>query len=233
VARVVAIMAVGCGVLGWSASAFAVDSGYEGVTGASGVPGGFGSVLTTQPVAMTGGSVTATVGANTITVTVPSGALTEDSEVTITSGTASAIGNAGVSGDDAVIGIGINVTDTSGTKFTGTFGTPISVTISGTFNPADSVVLYDVTSSSWQTVSGASVTSGLVSFSISSDPDIAVLAPEAATSSVVDTPPVVAGATDVTTGKPFLLEGILAGALILTGTVAFLRLRRRKTSNRW
>jgi hypothetical protein len=242
--KLVAVMGVGCGVVAFSAPAFAAGSGYEGNTGPTGVPGGFASVVTALTIPVSGGTVPATVGGYTVTVTVPSGALTEASVITITSGTTTAVS---ANGENAVVAIGINVTDPStGDKFTGTFANPIAVTISGTFSPADTVVAYDTTSSSWQTVPGAVVTNGQVNFTITSDPDLAVLASASSVSTTANSTPAsgtaasattadppVAGATQVTTGKPFLLEEIIAGALIVMGALALVWLKRRRPSNRW
>lgn len=236
--KILVALAAACGVIGlvamvgFSSPAFAAGTGYEGDTGPTGVPGGYQSIITTQTVQTSGGTVTGTIGSDTVTVTVPSeafpsGTFTSGMDVTITSGNAGAIGNGGVSGDTAVIGIGINITDpTTGDKYTGTFPSPITVTIAGTFNPSDAVVLYNATTSSWQTVSGATVTASEVSFTITSDPDVAVLSPAATQTGAV------AGATTVTTGKPFRLEELIAGALVLMGIVALWRLTRRRPSTR-
>jgi hypothetical protein len=228
--KIIIVLAVGFAALALPTSAFAAGSGYEGDTGATGVPGTFGSIITTQEVQTSGGTVTGTDGSYSITVTVPSGAFTQAENVTLTSAVTSGIGTGGVSGDSALLGIGINITDpSSGDKVTGTFTPALTVTITGTFSASsDAVVFYDDTTSAWNALTGATITATEVTFSITADPDVAVLGPASASSDS----PAVAGATSVTTGKPFRGEEIIAGALVLFGLVALFWVWRRRPSTR-
>jgi hypothetical protein len=114
------------------------------------------------------------------------------------------------------VGIGFFV---NGTKVTGTFPA-VPVTISCASIAAGSTV-YFVNGSSLQAISGASVASGSVTFNVTSDPTVQVVS---ASSSVP-------GASNVITGKPFLLEGILAIGLVASGSLMLRRLRHRRRFN--
>ena len=124
-------------------------------------------------------------------------------------------------------GIGIYV---NGSKVTGTFPA-ISVTIT---SPAISVgsSVSMVTGSGLQPA-GAAVRDGSASFSITSDPVVEVTAPVGAATSGstggTSSGTAIAGATSGETGKPFLLEEMVAVALLAFGALVLvaLRLRRR------
>ena len=211
-------VATAASVLG-SATAFAAGNGYAPSSGTgtpAGVPGGFTSVLTTATVQPSGGTVTGSDNGNTVTVTVPAGAFTQPAQVVLTAGDVAQIGSAGQAGKQTVVAVGISVL-VNNTTFTGTFPKPITVTIAGNFATGDEVVVYNPSTSSWSPVPGATIANGTATFSITSDPDIAVLA---STSSAVT------GATSASTGKPFLLEGGAAAALVLGGTLFAFRFRR-------
>jgi hypothetical protein len=219
-------VAAAASVLG-TATAFAAGSGYtpSGGTGTgapAGVPGGFTSVLTTGTVQPSGGTVTGSDNGDTVTVTVPAGALTQAAQVVLTAGDVSQIGSAGQAGKDAVVAVGISVM-VNGTKFTGTFPTPITVTIAGNFASGDEVVVYDPSTAGWSPVPGATIANGTATFEITSDPDVAVLA---STSSAVS------GATSASTGKPFILEGGVATALVVGGSLFAWRFRRPRQTRR-
>jgi hypothetical protein len=217
-------VAAAASVLG-TATAFAAGSGYtpSGGTGTpAGVPGGFTSVLTTGTVQPSGGTVTGSDNGDTVTVTVPAGALTQPAQVVLTAGDVSQIGSAGQAGKDAVVAVGISVM-VNGAKFTGTFPTPITVTIAGNFASGDEVVVYDPSTAGWSPVPGATIANGTATFEITSDPDVAVLAP---TSSAVS------GATSASTGKPFILEGGAATALVVGGSLFAWRFRRPRQTRR-
>ncbi|MDA8275227.1 MAG: hypothetical protein M0029_07580 [Actinomycetota bacterium] len=217
-------VAAAASVLG-TATAFAAGSGYtpSGATATpAGVPGGFTSVLTTGTVQPSGGTVTGSENGDTITVTVPAGALTQTAQVVLTAGNVSQIGSAGQAGKDAVVAVGISVME-NGSKFTGTFAKPITVTIAGNFAAGDEVVVYDPTTGGWSPVAGATIANGTATFEFTSDPDFAVLA---STSSAVS------GATSASTGKPFLLEGGAAAALVVGGSLFAWRFRRPRQPRR-
>jgi hypothetical protein len=227
--KITVVVAIGLAALALPVSAFAAGTGYEGGNlGPTGVPGGYGSIITSQTVPTTGGTVTGTVSGDTITVTVPSGAFTTSEEVTITSADVTGIGDGGVTGDSAVLGIGINITDPTGeTKVTSTFSPALTVAITGSFSATDAVVYYNHGTGTWDTLTGVTVTATEISFSITADPDIAVLA-SSSTSTAPGAP--VADATTVHTGKPFLLEEIIAGVLVLFGLATLVWVKRRRPS---
>ena len=205
-------------LLALPATALAAGSGYAPapVTSAPGVPGGFNSVVTTVTIQPSGGTVTATIDGTTITITVPAGAFSQPTQVVVTSGDVAQIGSAGVTGKSAVLAFGISFL-VNGQPLTTTFPTPIGVKAAGNFASTDELVVYDTTTGAWTPVAGATVTNGTMSFTISSDPDFAVLASNAQP---------VPGATTPVTGKPFLLEGLIAALLVLVGGLAAWRFSR-------
>lgn len=216
-----AVIALGAAaglLLALPATAFAAGSGYAPapVTSTPGVPGGFNSVVTTVTVQPSGGTVTATINGTTVSITVPPGAFSQPTQVVVTSGDVTQIGSAGVSGKSAVLAFGISFL-VGGQPLTATFTTPISVKAAGNFASSDEVVVYDATTGAWAPVAGASVANGTISFTISSDPDFAVLASNAQP---------IPGATTPVTGKPFLLEGLIAVLLVLVGGLAAWRFSR-------
>lgn len=200
------------------AAAFAAGSGYAPAPGAAavGVPGGFNSVVTTVTIQPSGGTVTAVIDGATITITVPTGAFSQPTQVVVTTGDVTQIGSAGVSGKSAVLAFGISFL-VNGQPLTATFPTPIGVKVADNFASTDELVVYDTTTSAWTPVAGATVANGTISFTISSDPDFAVLASNAQP---------IPGATTPVTGKPFLLEGLIAALLVLVGGLAAWRFSR-------
>lgn|GEM_PF-4455992 len=215
--------------------AWAAGTGYSGGapaagggagTGAPTAPPGFANVLVTQTVPPTGGSVTASGGGSTVTVTVPGGAVTSPIQVVITEGNTS--GLTGLpAGSSAALAYGITFLQ-NGQKYTGTFKPPITVTINNpTITSANGVVIWNAPTSSFVPVSQAgnlsavNLANGALTFSVSSDPYIALLA---ATSSVSTA--AVPGATTPTTGMPWLAEAGIGSLLVAAGCVLALRLRR-------
>jgi len=207
------------------AAAFAAGSGYTPATGgsgttATGLPGSVVSSTTIQP---SGGTANATIGNCTITVNVPAGAFTGPVQVTITDASASSV--TPPSGATTVVTFGVGFYQ-NGVKVTGTFPA-VTVTVSSPSITAGSTV-YFVTGSGLQSVSGAAVKAGSVTFTITSDPVVEVATPvSAAATSAAGT--AISGATSAQTGKPFYLEGLLAAALTAFGALLLvaLRLRRR------
>jgi len=118
-------------------------------------------------------------------------------------------------------GIGIF---SNGVKVTGSFPA-VSITVSSPSIVAGSTV-YLVTGSGLQAVSGDSVTTGSATFSITSDPTVEVATTATATAAAASATPIV-GATTGETGKPFLLEGGIAAALMAIGAVLLVGVRRR------
>ena len=68
----------------------------------------------------------------------------------------------------------------------------------------------------------STVAPGAAVVSFDTDPDFAVLSPSATTATTIP------GATSSVTGKPFIGEGILAGALIALGITGLVIARRRR-----
>ena len=187
--------------------ASAAGTGYGGA-GADSTPTpsttcGSGAIVTSADVGAAGGSITGTVGGSTVTVTVPAGALPSTGTqvaLTDTAGTAAA-----PSGDTIVLSFAVNFC-VNGSKFTGTFATPVTVTVSDpAIKPGQS--LFVLTPSGLVPVS-ATIGNGSFTITITGDPTFVLV-----TSSTTAT--AIPGATSVVTGKPFVLEGAVAGALVL------------------
>ncbi len=222
--------------------AYAAGSGYTPTgaptTGGS-ATGLAGTVVTSTTIQPSGGTASGVVGSATITAAVPPGTFTGAVQVVMTDATSSYL--APGSGGSAVVtfGIGIYV---NGSKVTGTFPA-IRVTITSPAITAGSTV-YLVTGSGLQAATGASVQAGSASFSITSDPVVEVTAPVATTASGgagaassgttsggTASGTAIAGATSGETGEPFLLEELVAVALLALGALILLALRlRRRTA---
>jgi hypothetical protein len=200
--------------------------GTPGAPGTSGAPSGFTSVLTTQVVGPAGG----TVSAGGVTVTVPAGAFTVPTDVSILMGTTSALtGLPG--GSRATLAVGMVFTQ-NGEKVTGTFPTPIAVTIANSaITSADQLYVFQASSGTFvpatsdPNISGITVANGTVTFNVTADPYLAVLSLASTTSAVVP------GATVPITGAPVLTEGLVGGLLIAAGLLLAWRLRRAVMSN--
>jgi hypothetical protein len=217
-------------------NAFAAPSGYTPApTPPAPSPGGTagglaGTVVSSTTIQPSGGTGNATIGNATITVTVKAGTFTGQEQIVITNASSSAITPPG--GTPVVtFGIGIFI---NGTKVSGTFP-PITVTVTSPSITAHSVVDF-VTSSGLTVVSGEAATNGSVTFTFTSDPifEVATMttaSTASATSAAGGTSSgsAIPGATSGQTGKPFLLEGAAAVALIVIGALMLvgLRLRRR------
>lgn len=194
-------------------AAFGAGTGYTPTPPPIPVPGTFGTVMCTQTVSSTGGTVTCTVQGAGITVTIPSNSFTSPIQVVITAGNCAQIGNAGVTNYNCFLAFGVILIQ-NGQKYTGTITPPANVTVSlSSINTTDKVVAFNTANSTYGSQSPVTIGNGTITFPISSDPYIAVLAPVSASSTTSNVP----GATTVTTGKPFLLEGSLAGLLLLVG----------------
>lgn len=202
--------------------AFAAGTGYAPPPATpTGVPGGFNAVVTTATIQPSGGALTGTINGDVITVTVPAGAFTQATQVVLTSGDVTQIGSGGIAGKTAVLAFGISFV-VNGQSFAGTFPTPVTVTVKGNFTSADELVSYNSSTGTWEPVPGATVANGVITFTVTGDPNFAVLASSSPSSSAATVP----GATTPVTGKPFLLEGLLAVLLVLFGGVAAWRLSR-------
>jgi hypothetical protein len=205
-------------------AAFGAGTGYTpaGTPTVGGAATGLaGTVASTTTIQPSGGQASATVGSATITATVPAGAFTGAVQVVITDATSSAVVPTG--GGSVVVTFGIGIFS-NGVKVTGSFPA-VSITVSSPSIVAGSTV-YLVTGSGLQAVSGDSVTTGSATFSITSDPTVEVATTATATAAAASATPIV-GATTGETGKPFLLEGGIAAALMAIGAVLLVGVRRR------
>jgi hypothetical protein len=224
---VLALALVGClglalgGSLASPTGAFAAGSGYAPSGNptdrgtASGLAGAVVSSTTVQP---SGGTATGTVGSSTITVTVPAGAFKDPVQVVLTDATTASVTPSTGGSVIVAFGIGIYV---NGTKITGTFPA-ITVAVTSSAITVSSMVDF-VGGSGLQAVSGATIGAGSATFTITSDPVVELASAPAGGTTIV-------GATSGHTGKPFLLEGVAAIALVVFGTVMLVGLRFRRRS---
>jgi hypothetical protein len=202
-----------------SAAAGAAGTGYGGGTPPPSPPTATsfcdtGTVITSSTVLSTGGTVTGTVGASTVSVNVPSGDFSGGVQVSITDTSTTATAPAG---DTIVLAFGVNFC-INGNKVTGAFAAPVTVTVTDpAIAPGEKLFLQ--TASGLVPITPASIGTGSFTVTITSDPDFVLVA------AAVATP--IPGATSVVTGKPFLLEGLIAGGLVLLGCGLLLRLRLR------
>jgi hypothetical protein len=179
-----------------------------------------GSVITTQTVPSTGGTVSGTDGQYGIAVTIPSGAFSSSLQVIIYDDSASAVP---VSGSSVVLTVGVALCQ-NGNKVSGSFSPPVTVGISGP-NITSSSASYLLVGSTLEPVSNPNATAGSITCSFSSDAVCQVTTPNAS-----ETAAAIPNATSVVTGKPFLLEGLIAGGLFVFGVLLLLRLRFRRTT---
>ena len=171
-----------------------------------------GSVVTSSDLGASGGTVSGTVGTSGVTVTVPAGDFPGGAQVAITGVTGVTVPNP----DIIVLAFGVNFC-VNGAKVAGTFPEPVTVTVT---DPAvkPGQTLFIVTPGGLVPVPSASIGTGSFTFTITGDPEFVLVT---ATSTLIP------GATTVVTGKPFLLEGIVGGGLVLLGSLLLLRLRFR------
>ncbi len=211
-------------------AALGAGTGYGGTggtgtgtgTGSPTTPSGFTTVLTTQTVQPSGGTVTA----GGVTVTVPAGDVTSPIQVIITQGTIS--GLTGLpAGSNPILAYGVTFVQ-NGQKYHGTFPAPITVTISNpAITTADQVLVYSdatgtyVPLSSDPIIENIVVSNGSISFQVLSDPFLVITGPLAAAAAIPN-------ATVAVTGVPTLTEGILGGVLVMLGLMLGLQLRARR-----
>jgi hypothetical protein len=183
-------------------------------------------VVSSLIVTSSGGNLGGSADGSTASVVIPAGALPVGSQIVLTSGASSGIA-VGSSAGTVVAAFGVTVLTPQGQVMTGSFAGSITLTIT---NPAiastDRVV--EVTGPGTTIAApNAQVTNGSATVTFSSDPDFAVVSSStAATPTPTGSVP---GATSVTTGEPFVGEGILAGLLVVGGaSVAVMATRRRR-----
>lgn len=176
-----------------------------------------GTPVVSQSVGATGGTVSAPVGGSNVSVNVPAGAFPNGVLVVITLGPAPAVVPVG---DALVLQFGVNFC-VNGVKYQGTISPPVTVTVS---NPAihPGQTLFIQEGSSLVPVQ-ATISNGSLVVTVTSDPNFVLVAASAAPGATA-----IPGATTVVTGKPFLGEGLIAGGLVLLGSMLlFFRLRFR------
>lgn len=198
--------------------AFAAGTGYAAPTntssGSTSLPADFSSVVISTIVQPSGGTLKATVNGQVETLTIPNGTFNQPVQVTITAPQLSQIGSAGFTGYSAISGAGVFFS-VNGNPILGTFAKSVSLTIqSSALSSNDKVV--EQQGNQFSNYTNVTTSNGSTTINFNTDPAFAVLAPT------------VTGATSPSTGKPFIIEGILAGALILGGSFTF---RRRFVKN--
>jgi hypothetical protein len=212
------VIAVGC-----AAPAFAAGTPYGGGGGGGeGGETGGGSIVTTCTVTPTAVTIcTAKIGADTVTITVPAGTFTTPDQIVITDRTLQ-ITPLGP-GTTVVLSFGVAFFY-QGAKVQGTFS-PVSGSVTGpNIVTALSIYFAALTSDVFE-VQPSAFTNDSLNFTITSDPAIEVASTTAATG--VSAQPITGGTVPVT-GKPFVLEGSIAAALVVGGSLLLIRIRRRR-----
>jgi hypothetical protein len=145
-----------------------------------------------------GGTVTAAVGTASVTATVEPGTFTAPTDVVVLEGSASS--SPSLDGHQTAVVLAISL-ERDGQKLTGTFSSPVKVTITdSSIQAVDDLLVYDPASGSYvpaassTTVSDVSVAAGSVSFDILADPAVAIAAPLTASGATTSqSPSAVAG----------------------------------------
>ncbi|MHB1739989.1 MAG: hypothetical protein ACYCXA_11045 [Actinomycetes bacterium] len=197
-------------------------------TGPTSAPGGFTSVVTTQSIGTGGGTVAAGVAGGTVTVDVPAGTFAQPVEVEVTrpdlASANTSLRTLGFGGYSAVGGVGIKILTSSGQAYPGSFPRAITVSLRGsTFGPGDKVI--ELTGPASAVTLPATAASGVITISLSADPDLLVLAPTAAAGGTV-------GATSQNTGEPVAGVVVLGGLLAAAGAGITFAARRRAVAGR-
>ena len=212
-------VAVGVAVMTMAPAASAAGGGY---TPGTPVPGGTatglpGSVVTVTTIQPGGGKATAVVGASTISATVPAGTFSVPTQAVFTD--AGGVSVTPSAGGTVIVTFGVGFYQ-NGTKVSGSFS-PVKITVT---NPSISstTTVYFVVNGVLEPVSGATVSNGSATFTITSDPTVELTSALSATATAVPS------ATTVSTGEPFLLEGGVASVLVLGGALLLARSLRRR-----
>ena len=208
---VIAVITAAC--LAGSVRAAMAASTYGPPRPVTGVapPGGYSNVITSQTITPAGGTIgPLMVDGAIVTLVIPPGAFPVSVQITITAPDLNAIGNAGLDDYKAVAGVGIEI-QVNGQHYPGKFLKPLILTIRTSSITASSVVVV-WNGTAFVTETDTTIMSGVAVVRFDTDSDFAVLSP---TKTTPRTP--IPGATRPVTGKPFLGEGILAGALLMLG----------------
>jgi hypothetical protein len=206
-----------------SGQAFGTGAGYgppQAPTSSGAAPGS-GTVVITCTIPTTGGTCTATIGGYTVTVTVPANTFSFPVQVVITDRRASEVSPGGCG--QALVAFGISVFN-NGTAVNNFPALPVALTGSA-IQSGDG--LYSQNGSSLTAYQG-SVTNGSATFSISNGTDIELATSTSCAPTAATNVSAVPGATQVVTGKPFLLEGGVAAGLVVGGGVLVFGSRRRR-----
>lgn len=196
-----------------AAPALAAGTGY-GPTApqAPTAPGGFNTVVTSQTLPVTGGSVTATSSGAKLLLSVPPGDFPKPVQVTVLAPPTPPPGSQLAFGISFALG---------GQAVSGTLPKPVTFTITDSSIKAGDVVV-EWNGSSWVRYAGATASNGSVTITLTSDPAFAV---EAAAVQPVP------GATTATTGVPMDGLGAIAGGLVLVGGAGLVVIRRRRRAS--
>src|SRR5450432_4305901 len=126
---------IAAGLIAAPQSSYAAGGGYGSGNGPTGVPGGYAIVVTTHTFGSEGGSLVANIPGGQAHLTVPAGALVGDVQVVVTApdlgGVEAALPKLGLANYRVVAAIGVQINDTNGHKFTGTFAHPVTLAIEG------------------------------------------------------------------------------------------------------
>lgn len=222
-------LATGLGLLVSAGPAWAAGSSYTGAPPTPSTPtppGGFTSVALTENITPSGGTFGPfTVDHESIEFHIPAGTFPTDVQLVVTVPNLQEISTQsidtvlGSTNFSLVYGIGVSVTE-NGSPYPGTFAHDITITITDSSISSASKVL-EWNGSSFVIDSSATTSSGRATIQISSDPDFVIASPTTSSTTVP-------GATTVTTGKPFLGEGLVAGGLGVAGAVGLGVARRRR-----
>jgi hypothetical protein len=215
------------GAFATTVPAFGAGTGYA-PTGAPPAAGGTsaglpGTVISSTAIQPTGGTGSATIATCAVNVTVPPGVFTGTTQLVITDAASSTVNP---TNGTAIVTFGVGFF-VNGTKVTGSFPA-VTVTVSCPSITGGSAADF-VTATGLQNVPGALVHVGSVTFAITSDPVVEVVAVTVSSSAPATA---IASGTSAPTGKPVVLEMGVAGVLILGGSGVLVILRPRHRGNR-
>lgn len=185
--------------------------GYPG----PGPAGGFPTVEVSQTVGSSGGTLTATDGSVALRLTVPAGAFSQSTQVTIYKGSNTVLSSLLPSGERLLLAYAVGWTPAS------TAAAPLTLTITYTAIPSDATV-YLTTATGATAVSGTTINAGSVTVSFTADPGVLVAEPAAASV------PVTGAAAGAIGGiSPIMgLLVLIVGSLLLASGVAVRRRRK-------